>query len=561
MFDYQTIKKTLNLTVAASWLKEDSSDDFFRDALVFDDIEKLLPAYLKEREHRVLQIDTFPCIIDFVPKKNGMIREAVYLHPVHRILYLATLHYLLPKLDRHLPQEVYSYRLDKEDPESYPFPNRGERWKCFHNDFRQACLDEQTGAVLITDIASFYDHIAVDDLVSRALVLLGAGADQTDKAVIDFLGAFLKQCTLSGYGLPQNVDASSFFASMYLSSVDKEIVDKRYRYFRWVDDIRICARNKKQALRALHDLQAALGRHRQFLAGDKTKIYEKGTQEFEELLDVTDDIRLTDIEDCLARGTYDDVKKALLMAEDGLNNHSGNTGDDRKFRAYANRALEIGGYPEFKEKVMELLLGVVLPRLDTHPERSDYWAKMLTIAPQEKWLPDVIRLLYGGDASVYNWQRFHLWRLVLSAHEIPKDLLSHAKSVATNPVSDLEAYQAIIVLGKHGNNNDRESLFTQLFSPQRSYPIQRALIIAIQELEPNLRRRFYERACTLNREHNQLVEYLKSLPNPNYGIRPHRNRSLRTDPNKFEVHIKTGIGLVGGEVKRYRLSRSAYDYE
>jgi hypothetical protein len=505
VFDYQLVKKALDLSSAGAWLKTDSNDDFFPDALGFEDIDKLLPAYLKEREHRLLQIDTYPCLVDHVPKKNGMLREAVYLHPAHRLLYLATLQYLLPKLDRHIPQEVYSYRLDREDPDSYPFPNRGERWKSFHNDFRQACLDNQTGAVLVTDIASFYDHIAVDDLVSRASLLLGAGASAADKAVIEFLGALLRQCTLSGYGLPQNLDPSSFFASMYLSAVDREIVDKRYRYFRWVDDIRICARNKKQALRALHDLQAALGRHRQFLASDKTRIFEKGTKEFDELLDVADDVRLAEIEDNLARGTLAEVTQALASAEAGLRTHSGAGYDDRKFRAYANRTLEIGAYPEFKAQVETLLADVVLPRLATHPERSDYWTKLLAATPSTVWLHEVDRLL-RTDPSVYNWQRFYLWRLVLIADTAPPELLAQARSAVTNPVSDLEAYQAILTLGKHGNANDREALFTQFFSPQRSYPIQRALLIAIQELDAGLRRRFYDRALTLNREHTQLVE-------------------------------------------------------
>jgi len=560
MFDYQLVKKALNLPSAGAWLKTDSNDDFFPDALRFEDIDKSLLAYLKEREHRLLQIDTYPCIFEHVPKKNGMLREAVYLHPAHRLLYLATLHYLLPKLDRHVLPEVYSYRRDKEDPDAYPFLNRGERWKSFHNDFRQACLDNQTAAVLVADIASFYDHIAVDDLVSRASVLLGVGACPEDKAVLEFLGALLKQCTLSGYGIPQNLDPSSFFASMYLSAVDREIVDKRYRYFRWVDDIRICARNKKQALRALHDLQAALGRHRQFLASDKTRIVEKGTKDFDKLLDVSDDVRLAEIEDGLARGTKTEIAQVFTAAKEGLRTHAGAGGDDRMFRAYANRILEIGAYPEFRIQVETLLAELVLPRLVTHPERSDYWTKLLAVTPSAIWLPEVGQLLCS-DPSVYNWQRFHLWRLVLVAETVPTGLLDQARSVATNPVSDLEAYQAILAIGKHGSSNEREAIFTQFFSPQRSYPIQRAILIAIQELEASLRNGFYNRAITLNREHTQLVDYLKTLSTPNYGIKAPRNRTLKPEPNKFSVTYKTGIGLVNGQVTKYRLSRNAYDYE
>lgn len=498
--------------------------------------------------------------MDHVPKKNGMLREAVYLHPAHRLLYLACLHHLLPKLDRHVPKEVYSYRLDREDPDAYPFPNRGERWKAFHNDFRQASLDNQIGAVLVTDLASFYDHISVDDLVARACVLLGASASPTDKAVLDLLRALLKQNSSSGFGIPQNLDASSFLASMYLSSVDIEMVNNQHRYFRWVDDIRICAKNKKQALRALHDLQAALARQRQFLASDKTYICEKGSIEFQALMDVSDDVQLAALEDDLARGSYVDVVKALRTAESGLRKHATPSGDDRKFRAFANRVLEIGAYPEFKSQVGELLAEVVLPRLATHPERSDYWTKLLAIAPSKMWMPEVDRLL-RTDPSVYSWQRFHLWRLLLGAESVPDELLSHARSTITSSASDLEASQAILNVGRHGQPSDREGLFAQHFAPQRSYPVQRAILIGIQELESGQRARFYNRALDVNREHEPLIAFITSLQAPNYGQKPPRNRTMRAESNIFSIGMKTGVGMVDGRLTRYRLSQAAYDYD
>lgn len=527
---------------------------------MFEDIDKHLDAYLREREHRLLQIDTYPCVMEHVPKKNGMLREAVYLHPIHRLLYLATLHHLLPKLDRHIPQEVYSYRLDKTEPDEYPFPSRADRWKNFHNDFRQACLDGQVGAVLVTDIASFFDHISIDDFGIRTQNLLGAGASEADKAVLQFLTALLKQWSVTGYGIPQNLDGSSFFASMYLCTIDREIVDKRYKYFRWVDDIRICAKNKKQALRALHDLQAALGRQRLFPATDKTYIVEKGTAEFDALLDVSDDVALAEVEDALTRGTRPELQNAFAIVADGLSRHSGPDGDDRKFRAFANRALEVGAYPEFRGEVAATLAQLVVPRMESHPERSDYWTKLLAFTPVEAWIGTVDRLL-RTDASVYNWQRFYLWKLLLSAESVPAELLSVARSTVNSSISELEAYQAILVIGKHGTPTDREMLFTQYFSPQRSYPVQRAILIGIQELEPTLKRRFYERALSINREHSQLVEFLTRLSTPTYGEPRIRNRNLKSEPTKFTVGYKTGVGLVAGAVTRYRLSQSAYDYE
>lgn len=559
-FNYKSVGRALALEKAAKWLTKDSLDDFFPDALDFADITNDIDGYLEQRKYRIFQVDSFPYVSDFVPKASGMIREAIWLHPVHRLLYLAVLHYLLPKLDHHLPPEVYSYRRDTEDNDEYPFKNKMERWRDFHNDFRIGGMDEQTNAVLVTDIASFYDHIKIEDLSSRIRALLGAGATKDDLEVVNLLEAMLKQWSLDGYGIPQNLDASSFFGSLFLSGVDREIIGKRYRYFRWVDDIRICAKNRKQALRALHDLQSALLRHRMFLASDKTRIIERGSEEFEALLDVSDDEHLSRIEDIIARASRDEILKEIPKAVERLEFHSGNEGDDRKFRAFANRLLQISEYNEFREQVLMAVVPVVTKRLESHPHRTDYWSKMLQVDHSDQWVDTVDKVL-RVDASVYNWQRFHLWRLITASNTIPEPLKALARSTINNPVSDLEAYQAIICLGKHGDAQDRENIFVEFFSQQRSYPIQRAILISIQELHSDLRDRFYNRAVDINKEHTQLIAYLKSRETPKYGIRTRPSRNLPEEPRQVTTALKRGIGKVRGKVVRYRLARSDYDYE
>lgn len=558
--EYQKIKKLLDIPKAGRWLVKDSDDDFFPDALNFTDVAAKLPEYLEQRKHRILQIDAYPWISDYVPKASGMVREAVWLHPAHRLLYLATLHYLLPKLDHHLPPEVYSYRLDSENPDSYPFPNRIDRWKSFHNDFRLACLEDQTGAVLVADIASFYDHIRTEELASRIKAMLGAGMTDEDRIIVDFLQALMRQWSTDGYGIPQNLDPSSFYGSLFLSGVDHEMISKRYRYFRYVDDIRICAKNKKQALRALHDLQAALGHYRLFLASDKTKIVLKGTPEFEELVDVTDDAQLSALEDVIARASKAEMQKVIPGIFQRLTVHASPKGDDRKFRAYANRLLQISDFVDFKDQILEQLVPFVVERMETHSNRSDTWTRILHAAPDGAWI-DMAQKLLLGDPSVYNWQRFYIWKLLTARSSVTPDILSAALSTITASISELESAQAIVCYGKHASNQQREMLFVQYFSAQRSYPVQRAILIAIQELQQELRGKLYKRALSTSTEHTQLVEYLEGLDGPKYGIITRTSRQLPEQPRVVEPGIQRGIGKANGQVVHYRLSRKDYDYE
>jgi Reverse transcriptase (RNA-dependent DNA polymerase). len=310
--------------------------------------------------------------------------------------------------------------------------------------------------------------------------MLGAGMTEDDRAMVDFLQSLLLQWTTSGYGIPQNVDPSSFYGSLYLSGVDHEMIQKRYKYFRWVDDIRICAKNKKQAIRALHDLQESLSHHRMFLASDKTKIIVRGTAEFDELVDVEDDIYISSVEDMIARGDRGEIEAAIPEVFRRLAVQASPKGDDRKFRAYANRALQIGEYQDFSEPVIRQLVPFVVARMETHPNRSDYWTKLLQSAPDGGWI-EMAQKLLKEDPSVYNWQRFYVWKLLVARPQIPDSLKSLALSTAMSSASVLEASHAIVCYGKHADNQQREALYAQHFSPQKPYPIQRAILVAIQK--------------------------------------------------------------------------------
>jgi hypothetical protein len=297
-----------------------------------------------------------------------------------------------------------------------------------------------------------------------------------------------------------------------------------------------------------------------FLASDKTKIIEKGTPEFEALIDVEDDAHISELEDVVARGSRQEIDTKLPIAQQRLEYHAGADGDERKFRAFANRLMQIGEYADYKAAVNGHIVPFVRKKLSEAPHKSDYWSKILQEASPNEWLQDVDQLL-RSDASVFNWQRFYLWKLLTASVAITPELLSKAKSTINNPISDLEAYQAIICIGRHGDNQDRESLFVQYFSPQRSYMIQRAILIAMQDLPKERRSKLYERAVQACPDHAQLVQYIEELEESRYGIRMRPTRQLPEQPRAVQTDIKRGVGKVQGKLVRYRLSRNDYDYE
>lgn len=560
--NYQLLKRTLNFEEAIRWLVRDATDDFYPDPINFADLKAYPSEYLAHREHRLLQTNALPHLMEFVPKKGGMLREAIWLCPTFRVLYLAILHHLLPRLDPKVFDEVYSYRRDEpHDPDAYPFDRRMDRWKQGQNDFREAALEPSTGAVLVTDIAGFFDHINCDEMCRRIRSMLGATAQEEDEAVINLLNRLLNMWSTDGFGIPQNHDPSSFFGSLYLHNVDHEIVSRRFRYFRWLDDIRIVAKSKEQAFRALHELQRALAPYRLFLSTAKTDILTKEDPRFEALLNVEDDQLISKAEELRGTGDCEKIKGFVDNLFARMEHHAGPDGDDRKFRAFANRLLDFGDYTEIKQEIHPRLQKFVIPRLDTHPERSDTWVKILSAYKDGNAITAAERLLVERP-SVFDWQRFHLWKLALRASSpLPKKLLDQAIVVSRSGVSNGEAAQAIVCVGKHGDNTQREGLFRSSFTAQRSLLVQRAVLVAIQALPEEQRNYLFQRALEINSDHKELVDYLSNLQAPNYGERSRPERHFKEVPRKVETRIRRGIGLVGRKVVHFRLTAQDSDYE
>jgi hypothetical protein len=164
--------------------------------------------------------------------------------------------------------------------------------------------------------------------------------------------------------------------------------------------------------------------------------------------------------------------------------------------------------------------------------------------------------------SLFDWQRFHLWKLALFLPSpIPAGLLDKAIEVSGSNLSDSVASQAIVFAGKFCSNSQRETLFLNHFKSHRSYLVQRAILVGIQELPVLVRERYYVRALEISSEHSELVDYIKTMSAPFYGNRSRSERVCRPDVGAADARILRGIGLVGGQTTRFRLSYSDFSYE
>ncbi|WP_318441095.1 RNA-directed DNA polymerase [Photobacterium leiognathi] len=550
--------KLLDLNVATKWFIRDSKDDFYPDVLKYKDIKYSIDN--KIDFINIKSIYGYEFICDKVPKKGGLLRDSIWIHPELRIVYTAILHYLLPKIDHKIPHQIYSYRLDSESFDDYPFNNSMMRWKGFHNDAISACIDEKIDTILITDLSAYYDHIDVKKLINIIEDVLGPAIIEEDRLVLHLLEQLLLLWSNNGYGIPQNIDTSSFLGSLYLYHVDKSILKQRFRYFRWVDDIKICTSNENQAYRALHYLQEILTENRLFISGAKTKVINRRDEKnWNDIIDVCDDKLISDLEiaiDSQNKKEIDNLMENILelFKRSYLD-------DDKKFRAVASRLLDCCSmYSDIYHDLYSEIIDLIINRIDTHPEKMNTWCDMLSGVENLKLNEKIFdELIY--KPSLYNWKRYHLIRLLITIPDAnTKDVRDYLWSVSRGEISLHEAYIAIICLGKYSCDNERKIIFEKFFKCQGSVIIKRAVIIAIQELNLNDRDKLYNLALNISPQLKPLIEYIEQLNKPEYGESRWSTKKV-SEKRISKNYIRKGVGMVDGKRVYYSLSKSDFSYD
>ncbi|MCD9523699.1 hypothetical protein GLP14_12820 [Photobacterium carnosum] len=548
----------LNLNVGANWFFRDAKDDFYPDVLRYKDIKYSLDNTVEKLN--INSIYGYEHINDKVPKKGGLLRDSIWIHPDLRIVYTAILHYLLPKIDHKIPHQIYSYRLDSECFDDYPFNNSMMRWKGFHNDAISACIDDKINTILITDLTAYYDHIDVKKLILVVEDILGPAIVNEDKLVLNLLEQLLLSWSTDGFGIPQNLDTSSFLGSLYLYHVDKDILSQRFRYFRWVDDIKICTSNEKEAYSALHYLQKILSNNRLFISGAKTKIINnRNINEWNNIVDVKDDKIISDLEIYIDSQNKQGID---LILDDTINLMMRNiSGNDKKFRAIASRLLDCCSmYTDIHTLLYAKVINLVIDRIDTHPEKTNTWCDILSGVKSE-YLNKKITTHLIIEPSLFNWQRYHLIRLLISIPSAnTKDVRDYLWSVSRGEISLHEAYIAIICLGKYSSDEERIVIFERFFKCQSSIVIKRAVLIAIQELAIDIRNKLYKSAVDISPQLDMLVNYLDVIEEPDYGVSNWSNKRMfdNLTPKRY---MRKGIGMVDGKRVQYSLSKSDCSYD
>ncbi|TMB94753.1 MAG: hypothetical protein E6J42_11230, partial [Chloroflexi bacterium] len=241
------------LDLERAWRRvwKDRSTDFVNPPIIYSAVNANRTALLDQLTGELESGEYRPAparIID-VPKPNHTLRPGAILNVKDRVLYQALVDVIaettIPRILG--PPDVFGFQTNP-DNDSAEFLLHGG-----FSEFRRRLSEEYDAGnrhVLESDIAAYFESVQTRFMLEA---LLGLDIDpRIAEVLIRLLGSWN---SLTPIGLPQGVWPSDYLGGrIYLDRVDKGMLQKEHRFFRYSDDMRIAASRRLDVRRGLRDL-------------------------------------------------------------------------------------------------------------------------------------------------------------------------------------------------------------------------------------------------------------------------------------------------------------------
>ena len=481
-----------NENVVKRQLRRDLLDDWFPDPLRFEDmfdkghIEYVLEENFRENNGKFCPSER---TLLNIPKTNYTLRYGLEISLAERALYHALAMRLLPYYDLLIPWNVFSHRASEDPLGRYSFRRAIPAWQDFTGIVRNALSQSQV--LLSTDLTNYFENINLEILKTTLIAelpnLKASPAEMSDiRLHVTFLFEFLQSwCYSEAAGLPQNRDASSFLANVYMLPVDQEMLKKNYCYFRYMDDIKIVCPSEHDARRALKILSLELRKRHLSINGGKTKIIRiSNPEEIEKCLEAVEpDLQM--IDSIWRTRSLRPIKRSFPLLRN-LAQRQLQRGEvaSRTFRFCIKRLETLATCAEFDvpDAYFAHITPPVIDALSNFPASTDELVRYLRAAPTtEEDLGKIASLLRDESKNYYTWQSYRLWLLLVQKEFHNCDLLAHAMDVVRTQDDNATRTGATLYAGVFGSKDQRIEI-AKGFSALTSFMGQRVAILAAQEL-------------------------------------------------------------------------------
>lgn len=482
-FDAELLKRQLRRDLIDDWFPDPLR---FSDMLESDHIETILLRNFQQNDGAFVPA---PRTLLNIPKANFTLRYGLETSLAERALYHALVSKLVPYYDRLIPWNVLNHRAAPDGDTRYLFRRAIPAWQDFTGVVRNSLAD--TEYLLSTDLTNYFENIDLGKLrTTLGSLLPEVEADANGKAAIranlDVLFECLKSwCFSDKAGLPQNRDASSFLANVYMLPVDRAMLGKGYRYFRYMDDIKIACSSEHAARQALKTLSLALRDRGLAVNSGKTSIVAASSiADVDKCLDAGDP-EIQKIDSIWHTRSLRPISRSFPLLQQ-LTLRKLRAGDvaSRAFRYCIRRLEALATCPEFEvpDEYFAAITPLVLSALSHHPASTDELTKYLRAVPTSRDdLSRVAGFLMDENLNFYTWQCYRLWALLVEKKYLDAQLLAFAMDVVRSGRDDAARCGATLYAGALGEKDVRIEIASR-FADLHSFIGQRAALLAVQEL-------------------------------------------------------------------------------
>jgi len=248
-----------------------------------------------------------------VPKDTLSVRPGSVIDIRDLVVLYAIILIIAPRLDKQLPETVYSYRLKPDKKRKILFKETNileytflkkktikikidifdpwyEQWPLFIEKSVYAFEKEGFKYLSVSDISAYFENINLDIL--RELLLKYFPKDQK---IVNLLVNILEHWTWPTKhlrtirrGIPQGNSVSSFIGNIYLLPLDIAFqqFSKRYKikYYRYMDDVKIFSKTPQAAIKSILEMNEILRELHLNIQHSKTAL-KKGKEISKELVD------------------------------------------------------------------------------------------------------------------------------------------------------------------------------------------------------------------------------------------------------------------------------------
>jgi hypothetical protein len=205
-----------------------------------------------------------------VMKDENSFRRVAWLDPFDAVKYLAVAYLLFDKIEAaRLPKGeaiIHSHRRSDNDSEIF---DARFGYDSFREKSSQLSRERIGKWKVVTDVSNFFDRIGIHPLENK---LKEIGCEERYLTLAREMLLFWAGDRRS-YGIPVGSDASRILSEVALLPVDKGLKANGIVFVRYVDDFRLFAESRAEALKAIAVLTALLGEEGLSLNSRKTDVF------------------------------------------------------------------------------------------------------------------------------------------------------------------------------------------------------------------------------------------------------------------------------------------------